>query len=142
MNAGPFSKWASTITKIAKAICESLLSKKAPVAAREDLTTSNTCHTIIAKSFWEKKCSCGSRDDFFNPNTCHRIPGTPFLPKKKRLRQPGKTSTGLIHVIELQERRFCRKKAPAAAGKTSPGLDSQMALAIFVIGQILSQFEL
>ena len=62
---------------------------------------------------------------------------------KKAPAAAGKTSTGLIHVVESQELQFFgEKKAPAAAGKTSPGLDSQMALAIFVIGQILSQFEL
>ena len=37
---------------------------------------------------------------------------------------------------------FAEKEAPAAAGKTSPGYHSQMALAIFVIGHSLRQFEL
>ena len=65
VNAGLFREWAATITKIAKAICESLSSKKAAVAAREDLNRANTCHTIIATSFWDE-------------NMRLRQPGRPF----------------------------------------------------------------
>ena len=66
-----------------------------------------------------------------------------YVAKKKAPTAAGKTSTELVHVIKSQERNFCQKqKAPAAAGKTSPELDAQMAPAVVVIRQVVSQFEL
>ena len=53
--------------------------------------------------FCRKRGTCGTREDFNRANTCHKIPGMPFLAEKKAPAAAGKTSPSLIHVINSQE---------------------------------------
>ena len=44
------------------------------------------------------------------PHTCHKNAGTSFASRKKAPAAAAKTSTKLIHVIKSKERHFCRNK--------------------------------
>ena len=54
-------------------------------------------------------CACGSLEDFTKPNTCTKSRECHFV-EKKAPAAAGKTSPSLIHVMKFQERHFCRKK--------------------------------
>ena len=92
--------------------------KKAPAAAGK--TSPSLIHFIKSKErhFCLPECACGSREDFTKPDTCHKISGTSFLPKKC-LRQPRRPQQD---INKSQKHIFGQKKAPAAAGNTSPCL--------------------
>ena len=59
-------------------------------------TTPSLTHVIKSQErhFCRKKGACGSLEDLSKANTCHKISGTSFLPKKRRLRQPGRPQQG------------------------------------------------
>ena len=79
-----------------------------------------------------------------SPSLLHaREPQKPMFLQKKRACGNLEDLTMLITCQKPQEICvFDEKETPAAAGKTSPCLRSQMAFAIFVIGDSLGQFEL
>ena len=80
------------------------------MAAREDLTTSNSLIQYSNVVFGRKN-ALAAVGKTFDPSTCHRIPGAYFFPEQKTPAAAGKTSTGLIHVVQSQELHFCRNKS-------------------------------
>ena len=74
MKAGPFNEWPSTITEIAKAICELFFAvKSSPAAARKTSPRFIGKRNLRSAS---QKCTCGSREKFTKADTCHKAEET------------------------------------------------------------------
>ena len=99
---------------------------KIKALAAADKTSPRLIHVMKSQQrhFCRKKSARGSLEDLTKPNTFHKILRESFLQRTKKAPAAArKTSTELIHLIESQERQFCRKKkAPAAARKISTEL--------------------
>ena len=112
-------------------------------AARKDFKRAMTCLKKPRNAiFAEKKAPAAHKKTSTGLLHVLQITGTSFLPKKRRLRHVRRPQQGYYMFQKTQERHFRRKKAPAARKKASPGCHSQMDLAIFVIGHTHIQFEL
>ena len=74
--------------------------------------------------FCRKKRASGSWEDLTKLITCQNIPGTQILPKTERLQQPGSPRQAYNMSYPPRSVTFAKQKAPVAAGKTSPSLNT------------------